>query len=38
MQSLSRHLHAFIREVRLTEEEWTAGIKFLTAAGHITND
>ena len=38
MQSLVRHLHAFIREVRLTEEEWHAAIDFLTAAGHITDD
>ncbi|WP_458112042.1 hydroxyquinol 1,2-dioxygenase [Arthrobacter sp. R1-13] len=38
MQSLTRHLHAFIRDVRLTEEEWNAGIAFLTAAGHITDD
>ncbi|WP_433566742.1 dioxygenase [Nocardia sp. CA-151230] len=38
MQSLTRHLHAFIREVRLTEEEWHAAIEFLTAAGHITDD
>ncbi len=38
MQSLTRHLHAFAREVRLTEQEWQAGIEFLTAAGHITDD
>lgn len=38
MQSLSRHLHAFVREVRLTEAEWDRGIAFLTTAGHITND
>jgi len=38
MQSLTRHLHAFVRDVRLTEEEWTAAIGFLTAAGHITDD
>lgn len=38
MQALTRHLHNFIREVRLTEVEWTAGIEFLTAAGHITDD
>lgn len=38
MQSLTRHLHAFAREVRLTEEEWDAGIKFLTDAGRITDD
>jgi len=38
MQSLVKHLHAFVREVRLTEEEWSKGIDFLTAAGHITDD
>ncbi|MFH5823191.1 dioxygenase [Georgenia sp. AZ-5] len=38
MQSLTRHLHGFIREVRLTEAEWNAGIRFLTEAGHITTD
>jgi hydroxyquinol 1,2-dioxygenase len=38
MQSLARHLHAFIREVRLTEDEWNAGIAFLTEAGHMTDD
>lgn len=38
MVSLVKHLHSFIREVRLTEEEWGAAIEFLTAAGHITDD
>jgi hydroxyquinol 1,2-dioxygenase len=38
MQSLTRHLHNFIREVRLTEDEWNTGIEFLTNAGHITDD
>ncbi|AUI51498.1 dioxygenase [Arthrobacter crystallopoietes] len=38
MQSLTKHLHNFIREVRLTEDEWNKGIEFLTAAGHITDD
>ena len=33
MASLIRHLHAFIREVNLTESEWLAGIHFLTAVG-----
>ncbi len=37
-QSLVRHLHAFISEVQLTEEEWAKGIDFLTRAGHITTD
>ncbi|WP_431814018.1 intradiol ring-cleavage dioxygenase [Kocuria sp. cx-455] len=36
MQSLTKHLHDFAREVRLTEDEWNAGIKFLTDVGHIT--
>ncbi|WP_457971728.1 dioxygenase family protein [Arthrobacter sp. D1-17] len=38
MQSLTRHLHNFVREVRLTEDEWNSGIEFLTAAGQITDD
>ncbi|TDP94851.1 intradiol ring-cleavage dioxygenase [Labedaea rhizosphaerae] len=38
MTALVRHLHGFVREVRLTEAEWAAAIEFLTAAGHITDD
>ncbi|MEU5029162.1 dioxygenase [Streptomyces milbemycinicus] len=38
MRALVLHLHAFIREVRLTEAEWQRAIDFLTAAGHITTD
>jgi hydroxyquinol 1,2-dioxygenase len=38
MQGLTRHLHAFVRETRLTEAEWDAAIRFLTACGHITDD
>ncbi|MFN8189172.1 MAG: dioxygenase [Nocardioidaceae bacterium] len=37
MQALVRHLHAFAREVRLTDEEWLQGIRFLTATGDITD-
>lgn len=33
MASLIGHLHAFVREVELTEEEWFEAIKFLTATG-----
>jgi hydroxyquinol 1,2-dioxygenase len=33
MTSAVKHLHAFAREVNLTEEEWFEGIKFLTAVG-----
>jgi hydroxyquinol 1,2-dioxygenase len=36
--ALTRHLHAFAREVRLTEAEWAAAIRFLTDTGHITDD
>jgi protocatechuate 3,4-dioxygenase beta subunit len=36
MESLVRHLHAFVRETRLTEEEWALGIDFLTRCGQIT--
>ncbi|MGO4391291.1 intradiol ring-cleavage dioxygenase [Variovorax sp. M-6] len=38
MTSLVNHLHAFAREVELTEEEWFKGIEFLTRCGHITDD
>ncbi|WBY01253.1 intradiol ring-cleavage dioxygenase [Ramlibacter tataouinensis] len=38
MDSLVRHLHDFARETQLTEQEWEAGIRFLTQAGHITDD
>ena len=38
MTSLVRHLHAFAREVDLTEDEWFEGIRFLTDAGRITDD
>ena len=33
MESLVRHLHAFVRETELTEAEWFSGIQFLTATG-----
>jgi hydroxyquinol 1,2-dioxygenase len=35
MESLVRHLHAFVRETQLTEAEWFEGIKFLTGTGHM---
>jgi hydroxyquinol 1,2-dioxygenase len=38
MQALARHLHAFLREVRPTEEEWAQAVEFLTDTGHITDD
>ncbi|MBI5719357.1 MAG: hypothetical protein HZC37_16940 [Burkholderiales bacterium] len=36
MTSLVQHLHAFAREVRLTEAEWRSGLRFLAAAGRAT--
>ena len=38
MTSLVQHLHAFAREVKLTEDEWFAGIRFLTETGQICSD
>ena len=38
MQSLVQHLHAFVRDVRLTDEEWAAGIAFLTKTGQMCDD
>jgi hydroxyquinol 1,2-dioxygenase len=38
VQALTRHLHAFLREVRPTEQEWAEAIGFLTDVGHITDD
>jgi hydroxyquinol 1,2-dioxygenase len=38
MAALVKHLHAFLREVRLTEAEWQRAIAFLTATGHLTDD
>jgi catechol 1,2-dioxygenase len=38
MQSLTRHLHAFAKEVSLSEDEWQVAIEMLTATGHITDE
>jgi len=38
MVSLVRHVHSYIREVRLTEEEWGEAIAFLTKVGRVTDD
>jgi hydroxyquinol 1,2-dioxygenase len=38
LESVVRHLHAIVRETRLTEAEWEAAIAFLSAVGHITDD
>ncbi|MGH3318662.1 MAG: dioxygenase [Streptosporangiaceae bacterium] len=38
MTSLVRHLHAFAREVQLSEDEWSAAIEWLTATGQLCDD
>jgi len=38
MSSLITHIHACIREVELTQEEWMQAIRFLTGTGQISDD
>jgi catechol 1,2-dioxygenase len=38
MTILVKHLHAAVRESRLTTEEWMAGIQFLTRTGQLCSD
>jgi len=38
MTSLVTHLHAFVKDVRLTPEEWEAGIRFLTETGQMCDE
>jgi hydroxyquinol 1,2-dioxygenase len=38
MLSLVAHLHAFVREVGLTQQEWRTAIDFLTATGQKCDD
>lgn len=37
MTALVKHLHAFAKEVHLTQEEWWIGVDFLTRTGQITS-
>jgi hydroxyquinol 1,2-dioxygenase len=37
LDALVRHLHAFAREVRLTEAEWMAAVGWLTRTGQISD-
>ena len=37
MTALVTHLHDFVRDVKLTEDEWQAGIAFLTETGQKCN-
>ncbi|MEO8050425.1 MAG: intradiol ring-cleavage dioxygenase [Acidobacteriota bacterium] len=38
MQSLVKHIHAFLKDVQLQEAEWWQGIEFLTRTGHMCDD
>lgn len=38
MTIMVRHLHAAVKEARLTTEEWMTGIEFLTQTGHMCSD
>lgn len=38
MASFIKHLHAFVREVKPTQEEWLRGIRFLSETGQWCND
>jgi protocatechuate 3,4-dioxygenase beta subunit len=38
MDAFVRHMHAFAREVRLTEEEFELGVEFLNRVGQATHD
>jgi hydroxyquinol 1,2-dioxygenase len=38
MASLVRHLHAFAKDVSLTQDEWDLAIDFLTRTGQMCSD
>ena len=38
MSSVIRHVHAIVREVEPTPQEWFAAIEFLTQTGHMCKD
>ncbi|MEU7790553.1 dioxygenase [Amycolatopsis sp. NPDC049159] len=38
LSALVRHLHAFAREVRLSETEWMAAMRWLTETGQISDE
>jgi catechol 1,2-dioxygenase len=38
MAVLTRHLHAAVREIEPTQDEWLQAIRFLTAVGHACDD
>ena len=38
MTSFIKHLHAFLREVEPTDDEWLLGVQFLTDVGQMCNE
>jgi hydroxyquinol 1,2-dioxygenase len=38
LQKLAPYLHDYVREVKLTHEEWLAAVQFLWSAGQISDD
>ena len=38
VDSLVKHMHAFVKETKPTMEEWMQGINFLTRTGHLSTD
>ena len=38
MDVITRHLHAAVKEIEPTQEEWMQAIQFLTATGHKCDD
>ena len=38
LRSLVTHLHNYVRETRLSTDEWMMAIEFLTAVGQICTD
>lgn len=38
MESITRHLHAAVKEIEPTQQEWMAAIQFLTKTGHMCDD
>jgi protocatechuate 3,4-dioxygenase beta subunit len=38
VSAITRHLHAVVKEIEPTQDEWLAAIKFLTETGHKSDD
>ena len=38
VDSLVKHMHAFVKEARPTMDEWMYGINYLTRTGHLSTD